>query len=108
MTDLMRLQSAGAVPGNNMISDMIYWLIGGVSDAYSFPSNGPRTDTSPWHGCLWFNPVSVDSSAGLANTRQIGIPIWRMITDSQVRGARREVEADLTARGFYVTPDDKN
>jgi hypothetical protein len=37
-------------------------------------------------------------------TWQIGLPIWRMITDSQVRAARKEVLADLETRGFYSVP----
>jgi hypothetical protein len=31
ITDLVRMQSRGIVPGNNAVLDFIYWLIGGVS-----------------------------------------------------------------------------
>jgi 3-dehydrosphinganine reductase len=31
ITDLVRLQSKGAVPANNVAMDFLYWVIGGVS-----------------------------------------------------------------------------
>lgn len=32
----------------------------------------------------------------------IGLPIWRRITDAQVRGVRKDVYADLERRGFFT------
>jgi hypothetical protein len=32
VTDLVRTQAAGAVPGNNVLVDTMYWLISGVSE----------------------------------------------------------------------------
>jgi len=31
VTDLMRMQSRGAVPGNDVLLDTVYWLVSGVS-----------------------------------------------------------------------------
>lgn len=31
----------------------------------------------------------------------IAAPIWRMVTDGQIRAAKKDVEASLQARGFY-------
>ncbi|KAK4690067.1 hypothetical protein P7C73_g59, partial [Tremellales sp. Uapishka_1] len=61
VSDLVRLQSRGSAPSNNVLLDTIYWFIGGI-----------------------------------------GVPIWRMITDYQVRGAKKEVKEELTASGFYT------
>ncbi|RXK35709.1 hypothetical protein M231_07037 [Tremella mesenterica] len=60
VTDLMRMTSKGAVPGNNVVVDFFLWLI-----------SGP------------------------------GVPVWRMITDWQIRRARVGVERDLVVKGFY-------
>ncbi|EIW65651.1 hypothetical protein TREMEDRAFT_70510 [Tremella mesenterica DSM 1558] len=60
VTDLMRMTSKGAVPGNNVVVDFFLWLI-----------SGP------------------------------GVPVWRMITDWQIRRARVRVERDLEMKGFY-------
>lgn len=35
--------------------------------------------------------------------RQIGVPIWRMITDTSVRKEAPAVRKELEDRGFYVT-----
>jgi hypothetical protein len=31
LTDLVRLQARGAAPSNNVVMDVVYWFIGGVS-----------------------------------------------------------------------------
>jgi hypothetical protein len=36
ITDLMRMQSRGAVPGNNVFMDVIWWFISGVSGRTDF------------------------------------------------------------------------
>lgn len=40
----------------------------------------------------------------MTDAEQIGVPIWRMITDSQVRAATKGVQADLAKRGYYEEP----
>ena len=35
ITDLMRMQSRGAVPGNNVLLDTMHWVVSGVSGSFS-------------------------------------------------------------------------
>ncbi|BEI84733.1 hypothetical protein CcaverHIS002_0501340 [Cutaneotrichosporon cavernicola] len=63
---------------NDFVTDLVR-----VSAKGAVPSNGPLD--------VVYSIISA-----------IGLPVWRMMTDSQVRASSKQVDADLQARGFYA------